>query len=371
MDDAELQRYSFTRGGPLRRAEQILRITRGGQHDLRRRAGAAIAFAYVPVLALGIGWRVATGHWPLAMLELTTHVHVLVVPPLLLLAEQEIDERAGSAGRYLLRSQLVEPENLAAHRSTISRTARLRDSSVVEAALLIIALVSLLVLPASTRETEPAIRWSVRPGFLLYYFLLLRLVWRWCLWALYLRRLSRLPLALRALHPDRVAGLAPLAGPSIAFAFLVMAGASSLAATWADRMRFEGASATAFSSLAITYVVVALVVAAAPLMVFTGRLLRVRRQGVRAYGAFASRYVEAFERRWLDRGGEEALGAQDIQAFNDLGASFERVQQMRVVVAPRAMVTAVVAGAALPLLPLAMAEVGAATLLATLAKALL
>ncbi|MCC6551927.1 MAG: hypothetical protein IT372_02750 [Polyangiaceae bacterium] len=372
MGDAEVQTYSITRGGPLRRAEQLLRITRGGQRDLVRRAGVVVALAYVPVLAAAIGWRAAAGHWPPALGELTIHVRALVVLPLLLLAEEVIEDRAGAAGLYLFRSELLGPECLAGHRSTISRTARLRDSIAVEAALLTAALVSSLVMPAWTaRQTEPAVRWSMQPGMLLYRFLLLRLLWRWCMWALYLRRLSRLPLTLRATHPDRVAGLEPLAGPSGAFALLVTAGASSIAASWGDRMRFEGVPATAFSSVAITYAGVALVLAAAPLSVFTRRLIQARKAGLHAYGALANRYSDAFERRWYDRSGEEALGAQDFQALNDLGGSFERVQQMRAMVAPRMMVTLVVAGAVLPLLPLVMAEIGLAALLERLAKAFL
>jgi hypothetical protein len=84
----------------------------------------------------------------------------------------------------------------------------------------------------------------------------------------------------------------------------------------------------------------------------------------------ANRYADAFEKRWFDRTGEETLGASDIQTLNDLGGSFERVQHIGVVLAPRAMVIAVVGAATLPLTPLIVAEVGASQLLMQLAKAL-
>jgi hypothetical protein len=368
---ADTETYSITRGGPLYRLERLLRISRDDEHDLGRRTRLVIVLAYGPILAMGIGWRVATGDWPRALNELETHVRVLVTLPLLLFAELFIEDRASAVGNYLLRSRLVGPDAVEGHRLAIAHTARLRDSRTLELALLAAMVVSLFAVPSPSRENERWILWSLQPGILIYRFLFFRLLWRWCLWALYLRRFSRLPLALRATHPDRVAGLSPLAGPSITFSFLAMAGASSAAASWGDRMRLENVAASAFTTVAITYIVVAVAFAAAPLWVFTFRLVRMRKEGVYAYGALANRYSEAFERRWFDSSGEDALGTPDLQSLNDLGGSFERVQQMHTVVAPRAMLVMVVVGAALPMLPLIVAEVGATTLLVRLGKAML
>ncbi|HEX6976725.1 MAG TPA: hypothetical protein VF147_20095 [Vicinamibacterales bacterium] len=341
MDDV-LHTYSITRGGPLRRAERAARIVHDDPRDLVRRVAAASAIGYAPVLALGIGWRVVSGTWPVALVELTTHVRVLVMLPLLLLGEQLIELRATAAGSYLLRSRLVVPEQAEAHRSIVERTERVRNAGVVEALLLVGAFVSVLALPPFTRESAAAIRWSVGPSVLLYRFLMLRILWRWLLWGLYLFRLSRFPLNLRATHPDQVGGLAPLAGPSIVFGVVVMAAASSAAASWGDHMRFEGVRAVVFADDVIAYIVLALAVAAAPLWVFIPRLGRLRKQGVGRYGAFATGYAEAFEQRWFDRNGgsgAEALGTADIQSLNDLGGSFDRVVHIRPVIAPRADLT--------------------------------
>lgn len=371
MADAELEIYAITSGGPLRRAERRLRIQRDEPRDLVRRIALAIVIGYVPLLAAGIRWRVVTGEWSIALQELTPHVRALVTLPLLLASEQLLDDRAAGVGRYLFRSGLLGDDCLERHRTVLSRITHLRDSSVVETALFAIALASTLATPAFTRESAPAMTWSIQPAVFLYRFLALRMLWRWGLWCSYLFRLSRLPLELRATHPDRLAGLEPLTMPSMGFAFVAMTGASVTAATWGDRMRFEHVSAAAFSGGAITYTIVALLLAGAPLWVFTGLLVRIRQEGMRAYGALAHRYSDAFERRWLGRTGEEALGDSDFQALNDLGGSFERVEQIRPVLVTRAMVTTVIVAAALPMVPLVVAEVGAATLLARLARTLL
>lgn len=371
MGASELDVYAVTDGGPLCRTEERLRIMRDDPRGVARLVAIVVAVAWVPMLVAGTRWRIVTGDWPIALREIVNHVRPLVMLPLLFAAEALIDERARGAGRYLVRSRIVGDACLARHQSVITRTMRLRDSSLVEAALFTLSVVSVFTLPSFTRESEHVIMWSTYPGVLLYRFLALRLLWRWGLWAFYLLQLSRLPLNLRPTHPDRLAGLAPLTEVSVAFGLAVMTGAAAAAAAWGDRMRFEHVPAAAFSSVAVAYVIVSLLVAGAPLWAFTALLIRTRHEGQRAYGALANRYSDAFERRWLDQSGEDALGSSDFQALNDLGGSFERVQQIRPILATRAMVGAVVAGALIPMLPLFVAEVGAATLLQRLAKALL
>jgi hypothetical protein len=366
MDAAELDVYAIAEGGPLRKVERALRITRGDHRDTARRAGTALALAYVPFAAVVILWSHAKD--AAAVTELLTHVRVLVALPLLVVAEREIEVRAGEVGRYLQSSGLVAPERVEAHRAVVASTSRLRDSWVIEIAILLVTLVGGFELPMFTREPNPVIRWSMAPSLVLYRFLALRLLWRWGLWALYFGRISRLPLSLRAAHPDRAAGLEPLAGPSVAFGIIVLAGASVLAAGWGDRMRFDGATVTMLGFDAVTYVVVALGCSLAPLSVFTIPLVWTRRHGAQIYGAMAKHYVDAFEARCLPRSGGDLLGEASIQSLNDLGGTFERVQTMRVIVAPRPVILTVVAAAVVPLLPLAVAEVGATTLLVRVAK---
>jgi hypothetical protein len=122
---------------------------------------------------------------------------------------------------------------------------------------------------------------------------------------------------------------------------------------------------------ATVYVVMAIAISLAPLLVFTSRLVRLRRQGAHAYGALAKHFVDAFETRWLDCTSAELLDASSIQSLNDLGGSFERLQTMRVIVAPRVVLQTVVAAAVAPMVPLVVAEVGAATLLSRLIQTLL
>jgi len=92
-----------------------------------------------------------------------------------------------------------------------------------------------------------------------------------------------------------------------------------------------------------------------PLFVFTPQLEKTRRDGGREYGSLAHRYVREFDIKWLRGGappGEELIGSGDIQSLADIGASFERVQGMRLWPFGRTAVIMVVVATLAPLTPL-------------------
>jgi len=76
---------------------------------------------------------------------------------------------------------------------------------------------------------------------------------------------------------------------------------------------------------------------------------------LREYGLLASRYVEQFQRKWVDGGkadSDELLGSGDIQSLADLGNSFSAVREMRPIPFALSDVGRLALAAALPLLPL-------------------
>ena len=78
-----------------------------------------------------------------------------------------------------------------------------------------------------------------------------------------------------------------------------------------------------------------------------------------AYGGFASRYVQEFQRRWVGtKAGEQPLDAgDDIGPLADVGAAFERVAAMRLVPVSLATTLAFAVAGLLPLLPLLLTQV--------------
>ncbi len=69
-----------------------------------------------------------------------------------------------------------------------------------------------------------------------------------------------------------------------------------------------------------------------PLMVFSSKLFRTKRNGLLEYGVLADRYTEAFAWKWVRgsvRKEEKLLGSPDIQSLSDLANSFEIIRKMR------------------------------------------
>jgi hypothetical protein len=70
-----------------------------------------------------------------------------------------------------------------------------------------------------------------------------------------------------------------------------------------------------------------------PLLVFSVRLDRAKRAGLREYGALAARYMEEFDQKWV-RGsppGDTLIGSADIQSWADMSNGFGVVREMRLV----------------------------------------
>jgi hypothetical protein len=111
-----------------------------------------------------------------------------------------------------------------------------------------------------------------------------------------------------------------------------------------------------------------------PLVMFSPRLAAAKRQGLREYGAFAARYVQGFDEKWIRRGAdaeEQPLGSGDIRSLADLDNSFAVVRQMRAVPFGLDAVTRLAAATAAPLAPLALTIMPFEVLLQRLIKILI
>ena len=92
-------------------------------------------------------------------------------------------------------------------------------------------------------------------------------------------------------------------------------------------------------------------------------------QGLSDYTAFASHYVTAFERKWIEANaspGEPLLGTPDLQSLADLSASFSNVLFMRWAPVSLRLLGALLTAALVPALPLVFLQYPAGELAKTL-----
>lgn len=130
----------------------------------------------------------------------------------------------------------------------------------------------------------------------LFWFLLLRWLWRHLVWGLLLRDVARLPLRLVATHPDGYGGLGFIGAYPNAFAMLVFAMTCVVAAEALQAMLHGRLAASAFPYAMGTWVVIVVILFALPLAAFAGPLQRLKRRTLLATGAAATRYQRAQER---------------------------------------------------------------------------
>ena len=163
-------------------------------------------------------------------------------------------------------------------------------------------------------------------------FVLLRWYYRMILWNIFLWRVSRLPLRLNPLHPDRAGGIGFLGGSVRALAPVLIAHSIVVSGGIGGRIWHGGAALPTFQGEIMLVIALLMVIAMLPLTFFSVALNRAHREGRREYGLLASQYVDEFRAKWM-RGkrpeGEPLVGSADIQSLADLGNSFDVVQDMR------------------------------------------
>jgi len=197
--------------------------------------------------------------------------------------------------------------------------------------------------------------WYVAVAIPLFQFLLYRWLWRLFIWTRLLWTLSRMNLQLTPTHPDFAAGLGFLGPAQAKYGMVILAVSSVIASAIAEEILFGGRSLLEYKFLIAAHVALVLLLFLGPLLVFSPRLLEVKRRGLLEYGALANKYTLAFDRKWIKGEapeGEMLIGSADIQSLADLGNSFEYVRGMRLIPVDRNSIIPLIASAILPMAPL-------------------
>jgi hypothetical protein len=276
----------------------------------------------------------------------------LVALPLLIAAELLVHIRLRLLVGQFVERNIITEKTLPKFKKVIVSAIKLRNSVAVELILLLLIfvvgnylwnIVSVIENVAGTgswyassdingTHLSLAGYWYVFISRPLFQFILCRWYFRLFVWARFLWQSSRLDLQLIPTHPDHACGLGFLAMSSTALLPLITGHGVLVAGLIANSIFFAGGKLTEYMMLILGVVLFLLLIVLGPLLVFAPHLLRAKIDGLHEYGILASRYVSAFDFKWI-RGGvtkdEPLIGSSDIQSLADLANSFQIIRNIQ------------------------------------------
>jgi hypothetical protein len=384
--------FSVVLGGPLYQIVRRAHLAGVALELLRRRIVVISLFAWLPLLILsalsGRAWGDAVTV-PF-LLDIEVHTRFLLTLPLLIMAELVVHQRMRPVVRQFLERDLIPPASRARFTAAAASAVRLRNSVTAEVFLVVLVYaMALYVWPRYValdvptwyamptkggRQLFPAGWWFVYVSNPVAQFILVRWYFRLFVWMRFLWQVARCELSLVPTHPDRVGGLGFLSGTVVAFAPLLVAHGTLLAALIANRILFQGSTLPEFKVEIVVVVAFLLLLVLGPLLLFMPHLARARRIGLREYGTLAQRYVREFDEKWI-RGsppsGEPLVGSADIQSLADLGNAYDIVRSMRTVPFTRDTVLQLAVITLVPVAPLLLTMVSLEELLKRLLQIVL
>jgi hypothetical protein len=369
------------RSGPFHQLQQALHLEDPLNPRTMRRALLFALVSWLPLAALAAVQGLAINADPRRslLLDFTVYARFLMAVPLFILGESAADRMYSMIVDYMLRSGIVTGSERQAFDDLIYSNRRFRDSRPVEILFAVLAYVGaalsifyyhatserstwLMDGAAGSISLSWAGCWYAAVSLPLFQFLLYRAIWSWLIWVRFLRRLSRLRLRLTPTHPDLAGGLNILGDSPYAIAVFVFAIGAVLSAALIMQISYEGASVVIYHNVFIVYLLLAMMISFGPLLVFIGKLDRLRQRGLRDYGTLANRHAQLFDEKWVNRAGvteddgEIPLGSPDTSSISGLKSSYETVNRMRFFPFGLRAFIALAAAALIPMVPLMLME---------------
>jgi hypothetical protein len=383
--------FSLMLGGPLYQYFLRVGLVKPPLDRVGWRIIVVSMLAWAPLLVLAaLSGRLVGGVKIPFLYDFEVHARFLAALPLLIGAEVIISQRIRVMLRQFVDRQIITPGLLSNFELITQSALRLRNSARIELGLLVFVFTAgilwwhgILAIQANTwyagaiagrRALTSAGYWYQFVSMPIIQFIALRWYFRLFIWGRVLWQVSRLDLNLVPSHPDRCCGLGFLGEIAPALAPFLMAHSVLLSGFLADRIVYQGGRLPDYVAEIVVVALLLYILALGPICVFTPRLLRRRREGLSAYGALASEYVIAFQKKWIEgrRPSDETLvGSSDIQSLADLANSFEVVQHIQPFPFGRPAIVAVAVCVALPILPLSLTMFSLQELVTRLVKVLL
>lgn len=359
-------------GGPLYQLYLRTFLVKPPLHLYQRRIIAITLFCWLPLLLLSLfGGTAFRGVKVPFLFDLDTHARLLISLGLFIGAEVIAHARMQVIVNQFIERNIITAPIRTKFNNIIASALKLRNSTVAELLLLILIYtvghfswmqyasldVSTWYATAINGQTDLTMAgyWYVYISIPIFQFILCRWYYRVFIWYRFLWQVSRLPLHLNSLHPDRAAGLSFLNLSLSAFAAGLLAHSVLLTGLLANRIWHAGEALPEFKLEIVGILLFLLLLLLLPLVFFIIHLANTKRKGLVSYGVVASDYVNDFRAKWIEKEpnkNEVLLGNADIQSLADLSNSYNVINEMRIVPFSYNTIIKVALLIALPLFPL-------------------
>ncbi len=368
--DILAHQFALVKGGPFHVLLGRLGLLGPDDLPLPRAALSVALAAWLPPAVLAVAQSLIDEryHGFSFFTDFTSHTRYLAAIGVMIATERYASGRISLLIRQFLDAGLIPRDSTPAFTAALESADRRSASALAEGLLLIAALVwsgvttsyAVALSGASwdgtVVEGVVSLSWAGQAarfvGTPLFVFLTLRWLWRFLVWTALLYRVSRLPLRLMPLHPDRSAGLGFLAIYPSVFTGFVFAQSAVVASSMVKELSLARHSSDTVWFAVAGWLAVNLFLFIGPLLVFVRPLYRARERAVLDYGRLANQHHLAFDRRWIGekRSGEELLGSPDPSSVSDLNASVQAALTLRVVPIDIAAAAQLVVAAGIPML---------------------
>jgi hypothetical protein len=385
-------KFSLVIGGPFYRMQDRLGLLGPDLLPPIRTAIIFVALAWLPLALLsaaqGMAWNASLGKHSF-LLDYTVHARFIISIFMFVMMERSAEKRIAMLIRQFFDSGLVRAEDRPRFQQALRRADEHSGSTLAELAILALAyaisvkgvLVYIAVLHESwpihlvdgRMHLSPAGWWTLLISQPLFWFLLLRWLWRFVVWTMLLRDISRFDLRLVATHPDQSGGVGFLGLFPPTFTALVFALSCVTASLALEEIMFAGATLQSMAAFFGGWLVLVVLIFVGPLLVFAAPLARLQRSALLQYGSLASYHNRTFEKRWLlgEKTGEDTLGSADISSLSDMGTCFQQVRSMRPIPAGKETFLPLVIATCLPWLAVVLTQIPFVDILKAVAQSLL
>lgn len=343
LDDS----FSMVRGGPAHSLQSRLGLLSPDRLPGIRCAAAVAALAWLPLAVLALfDTRTWIGEFGFSFVsDFSTHARFLFGTFALVLADRIADKRVSNLLDGFADSGLIATEQRDSFLLTLATADKRTSSRIAEALMLAIAFMMAFIslrhvellggsywLTTEAGGLSAAGKWSLLVSSPLYFFLILRWLWRFGVWAVLLRSISKLDLRLVPTHPDRSGGLGfltlfPFIFTPLSLILSVVIAASCLREITFGTMTFEG-----LRTVWIVWTVLILLLFLGPLTLFTRRLLEMRETEIIRFSGMISnrkRQLEQEIKTRVEQGDQVPFEA--ISASSDIDPAMATVLGIKVV----------------------------------------